>query len=313
MKYPPHLLQSPQWAQFRQRWGTRAVKVGKAYLTIHPVPLLPYTVGYIPRVFPKDIDWQLLKKEAARNRCIFVKIEPNSASFNPPFSFDVRPGERMFAHATYVIDLRKTEKELLTAMHYKTRYNIGLAKKRGIKIKVGHSNKMLTEFLDLFHKTSLRHKIAIHPDAYYKTLLDVFSTKGNAQIITGYYNRKPLASMMFVIFNDTIFYPYGGSTLLYKEKMAPYLVMWEGILLGKKRGCLYFDMWNCLLPEQESPSHPWYGFHRFKKGFNGGLLRFAGAYDVVFNDPLYSLFTTLNHLRWAILKILLALRKVTKR
>ena len=40
---------------------------------------------------------------------------------------------------------------------------------------------------------------------------------------------------MFV-YKNTLYYPYGASTNLYKETMASNLMMWEAIKFGKKLG-----------------------------------------------------------------------------
>lgn len=311
-QYPRHVLQSSLWASFRSRWGTKVIKVGKTHFTIHPMGILPWNIGYMARVFPKEIPWELLVKKARQERCIFVKIEPNSESFRIPPRYDIRRGQRMFAHATFLLDLRKSEEELLSSMHPKTRYNIGLAKRKGVEIKIGDSQEMLETFLALFRETALRQNFFNHPDGYYKTLFSVFQKRKAVAIVTGYYQGKPLVSMFFLFYNKTLFYPYGASTLAHKEVMAPYLVFWEAIRLGKNRGCHYFDLWNCLLPKEENPAHPWYGFHRFKKGFGGDLVRFCGAYDLVLIPQLYPAVLFLNKIRWAILKTGAFLKKAIK-
>lgn len=308
LKYPRHLLQSPNWAKFRQKWGTKVISVGKARFTVHPLPFLPWTVGYMPRPFTNEVNWQMLAKKAREQRCVFIKIEPNSDTFNPPPFLNVRESERMFSYATYLINLQKSEQELLVRMQAKTRYNIKLAARKGVEVKIGHTQKMLEEFLSLYRQTATRHKFFIHPDNYYKTLFEIFKQDKKAEIITGYYKGEPLASIMVFIYNNTLFYPYGGSTNEHKEMMPFYLVMWKAILLGKKRGCRCFDLWNCLPPEIENPTHPWYGFHRFKKGFNGQLICFCGAYDIIFNPFLYPLLILFNKIRWIILKLGIALR-----
>ena len=313
MEYPPHLLQSPEWAKFREIWGTKVVKVGKTQFTLHPIPHSNLNIGYMARAYPEDIDWKLLKEKAKEENCVYIKFEPNSASFTPPPDFKVVKGERIFAYATYLIDLRKSEEELLAAMHQKTRYNIRLAQKKGVTIKIDNTDKMLDEFLELYHETGKRHTVFNHPDSYYKLVFKTFREKDQAQIVTGYYEDQPLASMMIFNYKNTLFYPYGGSTQIHKEVMPFYLVMWETILYGKKIGCKVFDMWNCLPPEIENPKHPWFGFHKFKKGFNGELVRFPGAYDIVFMPKLYPLLIALNKTRWIVLKGGAALKALIKR
>lgn len=313
MLYPPHLLQSPEWAEFRRKWGTKVIEVGRAYFTVHPIPHTKLNIGYMARAYPSDVDWELLKRRALEEKCVFVKFEPNSETLTPPKGYNVVKGERMFAYATYLIDLTKSEKDLLKVMRPSTRYNLNLARRKGVTVEIGHTEKMINEFLDLLHETSQRHGIFNHPDSYYKTMIDVFKEKDKVEIVTGYYNNKPLASMILITYGDTLFYPNGGSTRLHKEVMAFYLVMWEAILLGKKRGCKAFDMWNCLPPEIENSSHPWYGFHKFKKGFQGELVCFPGAFDIIFMPTIYPFVIALNKARWAALKGGAALKKLIKR
>lgn len=309
MPYPKHVLQSSLWAEFREKWGTKVIRVGNAQFTVHKVPLLKWTIGYMPRPLPQDIDWKILSEKARENKCIFVKIEPNSDTFSPPQGYNVKKGERIFAYATFLVDLHKSEEELLKAMNIKTRYNVNLARRKSVVIKHGTDEGMLQEFLEIHRQTARRHNILLHPDSYYKKLFEVFKNQKQAEILTAYYNNTPLASMMVLIYKDTAFYPYGGSLDLHREAKPFYLLMWEAFKLAKEKSCKYFDQWNCLLPEDERLTHPWYGFHYFKKGFGGDLVRFCGAYDVVFNPLLYYIFVLANKPRPAILKLISTLKK----
>jgi lipid II:glycine glycyltransferase (peptidoglycan interpeptide bridge formation enzyme) len=63
-----------------------------------------------------------------------------------------------------------------------------------------------------------------------------------------------------------------------------------------------FDMWGALGPEAPSDD-PWQGFHRFKQGYGGELVKYIGTYDLVFNDPVYWGFNIID--RFTSLKVLL--------
>ena len=76
--------------------------------------------------------------------------------------------------------------------------------------------------------------------------------------------------------------------------------------LGKKLGCRSFDMWGSLGPDA-SPSDNGYGFHRFKQGYGGHLVRFVGTYDLVINRQLYSLYNLVDKYRWKLLRLKTAL------
>jgi lipid II:glycine glycyltransferase (peptidoglycan interpeptide bridge formation enzyme) len=44
-------------------------------------------------------------------------------------------------------------------------------------------------------------------------------------------------------------------------------------------GCDEYDLWG--VPPDEDPTHPWRGLWQFKSGFNGELIAYAGAWDLV--------------------------------
>jgi len=105
-----------------------------------------------------------------------------------------------------------------------------------------------------------------------------------------------------------LYYPYGASRSAHRDVMASNLMMWEMIRFGKAQGCRMFDMWGSLGPEPD-PNDPWFGFHRFKKGYGGDLVEFLGTYDLVLNEPLYKVFRVAENVRWKLLKLKARLRR----
>ena len=123
-----------------------------------------------------------------------------------------------------------------------------------------------------------------------------------AHLMRAEYNGQPLAVYMVFIFNGKIYYPYGASSREHKELMAPNLLMWEIIKLGKKMDCESLDMWGALGPKPK-PNDPWYGFHRFKQGYGGDLTESLGTYDLVLDLFRYPLYRVAEQLRWTGLKL----------
>ncbi len=91
--------------------------------------------------------------------------------------------------------------------------------------------------------------------------------------------------------------------------MAPTLLAWEAIKLGKKLGLKQFDLWGALGPT-DSPNHPWQGFTRFKRGLGGELVEYLGTFDLILNRPIYYSFSLID--RFTSLKFLL-LKLIGKR
>lgn len=84
--------------------------------------------------------------------------------------------------------------------------------------------------------------------------------------------------------------------------MAPTLLMWESIKFGKSMGLKNFDMWGSLGPDAKEGDQG-FGFHRFKQGFGGQLVQYAGTYDLVINQPLYSIYNLADKYRWKFLRL----------
>ena len=123
-----------------------------------------------------------------------------------------------------------------------------------------------------------------------------------AHLLAAKYQNQILATYIFFIFNNVLYYPYGASTREHQAVMPTYALFWEAMKFGKKMGCRMFDMWGSPGPNPD-PKDPWYGFHRFKEGFGGKLVEFVGTYDLVLDRRLYSLFKIANSARWKFLRL----------
>ena len=81
---------------------------------------------------------------------------------------------------TVVIDLHSTEDELLARMKQKTRYNIRLAEKKGVSLRVGNLED-LGMLYKMYAETSVRDGFVIRDEAYYKTVWELFMKANQIQ------------------------------------------------------------------------------------------------------------------------------------
>ncbi len=308
---PTHPLQSPAWGAFRKRMGIDvATLAGVGILTFHRIPFTPWTVGYFPKgPMPTKRMIEKLRDLAGQKRAIFIQLEPNVLSakksrFSILDSRFLRPSHRpLFTRYTFLLDLTKSEDELLKAMHPKTRYNIKVAQKHGVIVKEDNSPEALEKYLALSQETTTRQHFYAHNETYHRTLWAVMRSAGVAHLFTATYGKTILAAWIVFVWNDTVYYPYGASSRLYRETMAPTLMLWEIARWAKLKGLKYFDLWGALGPTPD-PKDPWFGFHRFKQGFSPQFIEFVGSYDLIIRPFLYYLYTIADTLRWFLLRIL---------
>jgi len=189
---------------------------------------------------------------------------------------------------TLIIDLRKSEEELLAAMHQKTRYNIGLAKKKGVNVRLSgaetkEGGQDFEKFWDLLQETAKRDKFRTHQKKYYEKL---FQTKTGVIFIA---ERQGvfLAAAMVCFFNNWALYLHGASCSHQREVMAPYLLHWFAIKEAKRLGCLFYDFWGV-------GEGSWAGFSRFKQGFSPETppTPYVGTWEYPLTYWRYSLYSS---------------------
>ncbi len=311
-KLVTHITQSWEWGEARKNLGTPVLRYGLFkngklssvfQLTLHHIPFTKKFVGYLPKGPSPDKDLaEALKKIGQENNCAFIKLEPNIEL--PPITYHLPPDfhpspKPLFTKYNFVIDLTKSEEELLKSFHPKTRYNIKIAQKHEVKVEERLDDEAFKLYLKLYFETTKRQGYHGHNENYHRKVWETLKKAGMARILLATYHLPPttyhLTAWMLLNFKDTLYYPFGGSSKSHPEVMANNLICWEAIKLGKKLSLKKFDMWGALGPNADSKD-PWYGFHKFKQGYGGKLVEYIGTYDLVFNWPIYILFTFIDKL-----------------
>jgi len=330
-----HPLQSYEWGQFRQEEGIKVIRRGlfdrnkliSAFqLTIHQIPKTNLTIGYLPKGdMPTKELLEELKKIGKENNCVFIQLEPNIITKRHSgeeqsddsridsgqarmTELKLKPAAHpLFTKYTFVLDLTKSEEDLLRDMHPKARYNIKVAKRHGVKVVEDDSDKAFEEYWKLTEETTIRQKFYAHTKHYHKLQWQTFShdtdiNKLTSHLFTAEYEDKILTTLLFFIFHDTLYYPYGASSNEHRNVMHSNLAMWEGILFGKKLGLKKFDMWGSM-DQNPDPNDPWFGFHDFKRKFGPEHVEFIGSYDLVINPVVYQAYKVADKLRWLYLRM----------
>ena len=315
-----HVIQSWEWGEFRKSLNIPVLRYGLYdhgklktvfQLTLHKIPFTGSFVGYLPKgPFPDKNLADALKKIAKEKNCAFIKVEPdvtmdnleNSSQLSIVNSQFIKSPKPLFTKYNFILDLTPSEEILLKNLHPKTRYNIKVAQKHGVKVLEKSNDRGFNTYLKLYFETTKRQNYHGHNENYHRKAWDTLKNANIAHILIAYFKNQPLTAWMLLNFKDTLYYPYGGSSKVNPEVMANNLVAWEAIKLGKKLKSNRFDMWGALGPDAD-PKDPWQGFHRFKKGYGGKLVEYTGTFDLVLNWPLYLAFTIIDKL--TPLKILL--------
>ncbi|MDD3120548.1 MAG: peptidoglycan bridge formation glycyltransferase FemA/FemB family protein [Candidatus Gracilibacteria bacterium] len=196
----------------------------------------------------------------------------------------------MHAHAeeTHLLDLTKTEEELLKNMRSTTRYIINRAKKEGVQIIQSNDEESINKFIELhlLHagRTNGKHKYHAFTPEYVRNLFKVFNPN-DITCMKAIYNNFVEASLVTVKFGKNCVYYLGASDIKNPKFSPAYLVQWEAIKKAKNDGCTLYNFWG-VAPEG-SKGHPLDGVSLFKRGFGGYDYYLTHAHDYPFNKKYW--------------------------
>jgi len=310
-KIAQHPLQTWEWGEFRRKTGNEVLETKYGIITIHKLPFTNYKLGmFLKGPEPTSEMLHDLKEIGKKNNLIFIKLEP-AVGFHSDVPLEHKhsqehlisilkeagalPGKTFFTPTTFWIDLTKSEEDLLKGFNSKTRYNIRLAQRKGVKISEDNSDKTFEEFIKLMRETVERQRFYAHSEKYHRLLWKILHKAKIARLLKATYENGTLAVWEVFVWKDFLYYPYGGSTEKYKNLMATNLMLWEAIKYGKKNKLNTFDLWG---------REPGKGFTRFKEGYNPEVVEFLGSWDLITSSlPIYNIYRLAEAARWRMLRL----------
>ncbi len=311
-------LQSYNWGEFQRAVGRRvwrvgvfegSTQVGAAQVIEHHLGL---GWGYL--YCPKGPIWHVeigrrqaeaeatllnfIKEKIANYSHLFLRIEPTGAGIAGPGFSAIRIPSIQPNHL-WLTDLSVSTEDILQKMHQKTRYNIHLSEKKELNFFVKKSyeldKKEFEKVWNLFEETAKRDRIKLHPQRYYKKMLEM----ENCFVGLVSKNDLILAGGIFIGFGNVFTYMHGASSNKNRELMAPYFLHFQVMQSAKAQGYKFYD-WGGVNPDNQEDFdyHPrWEGISRFKRGFGGELLSGVGTYNIILNPLFYRFFNFLKKVR----------------
>ncbi|MBN1310067.1 MAG: peptidoglycan bridge formation glycyltransferase FemA/FemB family protein [Anaerolineae bacterium] len=320
-----HVLQTWEWGDFKAAttgWVPERIAYMHQSSVVAMAQILtrqigPFKMMYVPKGPALDYtDPSLraavlddLKRHVHQQDAIFLKIDPDVVTGvgvpGAPDAFDDPTGLQIAAEwqaaglrlshdqvqfrNSIVIDLRRSEDELMAAMKQKTRYNVRLADKRGVATRLGTLDDLALLYR-LYAETARRDGFVIRPLTYYRQAWVSFMQAGLAQPIIAEYKGEAIAHVIIFGLGKRAWYIYGASADEERKHMPTYLLQWEAISWAKAQGMAVYDLWGA--PDDfKDENDPLAGVFRFKEGFGGVVARRIGAWDYAAKPLLYTAYT----------------------
>lgn len=220
----------------------------------------------------------------------FLKIESETVPEESVFATERHPSH------TIVVSLPKNIEEMYARMKPKTRYNIRLAQKKGVKIEYA-GVEGLSRFMTLMHQTAARDGFSAHRPERYRAIVDKFQGPTcSAFFAFATYEQRDLAGNMMIDAGDARTYLHGASANNNRDVMAPYALHAALMEDAATKGLKKYDFWG-VAPEDASLSHAWSGITRFKSGFGGERFSMPGTFDVPTKSFAYKLYRLARKIR----------------
>ncbi|MBD3311737.1 MAG: peptidoglycan bridge formation glycyltransferase FemA/FemB family protein [Candidatus Magasanikbacteria bacterium] len=266
--------------------STHAKRGNYLYLPYGPIMSKKINAEYLKK-FSK-----FLRQFAMKNKFDFVRLSP--------FIDDTEKNREIFKNAgfkkspihalaenTWLLDLNKTEEELLADMKKNHRNLVNRCLKKDVKIVKTKDPKELKDFNRIHDETAKRHNFHRFPDDYVENEFKIFAGNDQALLIKAYLPSGELDSAaIFIYYGNMSAYRHSGSLNLDKKLPTSYLIQWEAIQEALKRGIKIHNFWG-VAPDNAGKKHPFRGITHFKKGFGGYQKDLLPCHDLPVSNRYY--------------------------
>lgn len=297
-------FQSWNWGEVQRKLGynivRRGIWKGRELVAVYQIidvlakrgHLLHLRHGPVLTPFNKTVFnfiLQDVKNLAKKRNASFIRISPLIPKQSVGFEmfrkkgFINAPIHNMDAEVCWILDITKSEEELLKGMRKSHRYLI----KKGFTIndliiKKTKDIKDIESFLKLYK--SLAHRRHFVPHSGMKEEFRIFGKEDQKVLFLAEFSKKVISGALIAFVGNTAIYRHSASDENYKNIPAMHSILWEAILEAKKRGKKFFNFWG--IAPTDSKRHPWQGLTLFKTGFGGEKLEFLHSQDLPLN-PWY--------------------------
>ena len=311
------LLQTPEWVNLKVSQGWKSHEIDGVFILEKKLPMgksflyapeIKYNAITNLQIFLEKISaqgrpasgWQ---KITQNSQAVFFRLEiidEKSEEIVKKLREKkfIKAFEELQPEWRQIIDISKSEEEILNQMKPKGRYNIKVAQKHGVTISIcpiDRLNDGIEIFYDLYHQTAQYQKLSLRDKAYFLEMLKTLYPKGEAAILIARYQNVPLAALIITFYDGVASYLYGGTSRLHKNVMAPYAAHWEAIKLAKEKGCELYDLLAIAPPDETN--HKYANLTFFKEQFGGRKVNIVGSWDLIYKPVWYRIFKVAERLR----------------
>lgn len=286
--------QSPFWAKYMSSIGWQVETIDGIQIYIRKL----FGISFIKIQHPLGkIPFKKIDSLARKYHAISVVIEPHTASYDERQFFQNGYQISSMHHAptaTRKIDISKPIKQIFAGFSENAKRNIKKAEKNNLKIHVvlTKDDKNNTYF-EMFHtlQKNLTKLKKFYAPGYNESKKKNNALKGGSFFVFAFHKNEPIAAVWYGYYNGVITYLQTGITQKGYDLLANYLLVVEGIKVGKKLGCTVFDFESIYDNRYPKESKRWKGYSEFKSRFHGEEIYYPPSWIKIYSKPLKILYT----------------------
>lgn len=265
------------------------------YLAIAGGPLVDFADEKIVSEVFSDI-----REQGKAHSCVFVRVRPQEPMSQNILRLLSKQGLKpapMYLSVEYagILDLHKSEEEILAGASQGFRRKLRKAKKNEIEITAETDDKAIEEFCRLEKLHAERQKYVAFSSDFLKKQFEAFRKNGEVVIYTAKKDGETLAQNFMIFYGPEASYHYGVSSELGAKYSAAPLLHLAAMKEARKRGCARYNLWGIVGLDEKS--HRFYGVSEFKRSFGCEELKYTPAHDSILNPAKYQITKIVENVR----------------
>ena len=311
-----NFLQSWAWGDFHEARGKKVVRrialdnddkiiaayVGQVetakrgtYMAIAGGPIMDWSKKSLREAIFADI-----KAQAEASKCVFVRIRPQilETEKNRKLFKDLglKPAPiYLSVELAGVLDLNKSEEEILANAAQGLRRKIRKAEKNEITVTTSTDPKDIHEFYQIELETAKRHGFVEFSESFLQKQFEAFLKYDAVKLYTAKLGDEILAQNFMIFYGNEASYHYGVSTALGTKYSGAPLLHMQAMRDARERGIKRYNFWG--ITGLNETKHRFYGVSQFKRSFGVDELQYLHAHDMIIKPAKYRLDYAVEKLR----------------
>ena len=233
-----------------------------------------------------------IKLEGKRLKCVFVRLRPQlelsekSLRLMHDHNFVKAP---MYLSVEYagILDLSKTEEEILASASQGFRRKLRKAAKNDIALETTQDSSIIEDYYALELKHAERQGYVPFTKSFLEKQFKAFFKNNEAIMYIARKDGEILAMNFMIFYGNEASYHYGVSSDLGTKYSAAPLLHMEAMREARQRNIKRYNLWGIV--GKDETTHRFYGVSEFKRSFGCEELKYTPAHDYVLNPVKYQL------------------------